>query len=82
MFQCLYEEGLDYDCRHFTWDAEEEEDEDGEVHHWDYLKCLAYFVYGARQTNPGSMPEAVGGRSTAGLIESAGRGMGGVLSDF
>lgn len=81
MFQCLYEEGLDYDCRHFTWDAEEEEDEDGEIHHWDYLKCLAYFVHGARKTNPGSMPETIGPRSTGGLIESTGR-MGGVLNEF
>jgi len=81
MFEILFDPDLDYDVRHFTWDAPEEEDEDGEMHHWDYLKALAYFVHGARQTNPGSMPASAGGRSTSGL-SGGGRSVSSAIKDW
>lgn len=61
-FQVPYEPGLDYDLRHFTWDAPEEEDEDGEVHHWDYLMALALAVFEARRQSPEGTGTAAGGR--------------------
>lgn len=69
-FLIPFEPQLDYDLRHYTWDAPEVEDDDGEIHHWDHVMALALAVTeAARQSGGGSI--AAGGRRAMAPVNNA-----------
>ena len=62
LFELPFDADLDFDLRHYTWDAKEDTNEDGDLVHWDHLKALAYAVHEARRVNPGQAMIASGGK--------------------
>ncbi len=72
-FEVPFDEQLDYDLRHFTWDAPEEEDDDGQVHHWDHIMALALAVAEGVRQSGGVQAQSGGRRAMAPLTPTRAR---------
>jgi len=82
LFELPFDADMDFDLRHYTWDAKEESNEDGDVIHWDHLKALAYAVHEAFRVNPGLAQVTTGGKRASAAIHRSERSALAMLENY